>query len=74
MKLADIESREIDWYVVDLVVNERLPRLAKQLNRAERREVIARLADKLTDCELGALLGISGDAVLHVRKRAGVPA
>jgi DNA-directed RNA polymerase specialized sigma24 family protein len=74
MKLSDIESVEIDPYAVDLVVSERLRRLGHQLNRPERREVILRLAGQLTDIELGALLGMKGDAVLKVRERAAVPA
>jgi hypothetical protein len=70
VKLADIQSTEIDPYAVDLVVNERLTRLGHQLNQPERRAVIARLGGVLPDSELGALIGMSGDAVLKVRQRA----
>jgi hypothetical protein len=53
MKLADLESTEIDPYIVDLVVNERLHRLGHQLNPHEQRAVIARLQGQLSDPELG---------------------
>lgn len=69
MRLADLESTEIDPYIVDLVVNERLHRLGHQLNPHEQRAVITRLAGQLSDPELGALIGMTAGAVLKIRKR-----
>ncbi|MDG5773918.1 hypothetical protein [Mycolicibacterium fortuitum] len=61
---------EIDWRAVGWVVNERI-RMAG-LNRLERREVVLRLSGRITDAEIGELIGMSGDAVLKVRERSNV--
>jgi hypothetical protein len=74
MSLADIECTEVDPYIVDLVVTERLKQLGHRLNYAEKREVIARLQGTLGDPELGRLIGLSTGAVLKIRIRQGVPA
>lgn len=69
MKLADLESTEIDWHIVNIVVNEKDWRLGHRLNRNEHLQVVARLGGHIPDVELAALLGISGDVVLKMRKR-----
>lgn len=70
MKLADIESTEIDSYAVDVVVETKDRRLGHQLNFLERRQVIARLGGVLNDNLIGELLGMTDDAVCQIRRRA----
>ncbi|AXN43426.1 hypothetical protein MM1218R_01478 [Mycobacterium marinum] len=51
---------DVDWLAVEWVVTERI-RLP--INAAERREVVRRLAGKLTSAEIGELLGIAKRSV-----------
>ncbi|MDV7195895.1 hypothetical protein, partial [Mycolicibacterium fortuitum] len=62
-------SPEIDWRAVEWVVRERI---RMPLNRAERREVVLRLAGQLNDTEIGELLDMTKAAVLKLRHRAAV--
>lgn len=58
---------EVDWRAVEWVVKERV---RMPLNRAERREVVLQLTGRLSDAEIGELIGLSRDAVQKLRLRS----
>lgn len=70
MKLADIESTEIDWFAVGVTIETKDRRLGRQLNTPSKREVIFGLAGKSNDAEVAELIGMTDDAVCQIRRRA----
>lgn len=54
--LSDIESAEIDWWIVDIVATERA-------------EAVKRLTGTTTDAKIGDILGITANNVQSIRKK-----